>query len=190
MIGLLGWLGWIFLRRLKALPTKKQFIYAGLLSMLVVMCVGSLTDFHFFIPANAFLFFLTVAIACSPSFYKGHTHLLHLGWFKRALFVAICVLAVWVPTCKTIAWRLMFQGRGLKLEARAFVYEKAVPYYPSPRNAMRLAVTYYNIGVHSRNLELRYAYWRQANRVAKMYLERYPKDKELSLLYVRTRDLP
>ena len=186
---LLGWLAWIFLRRLKALQTRKQFFYSGLLSMMTVMCVGSMTDFDFFIPANAFLFFLIAGLACAPSFYKGHTHLLHMGWFKQVLLVLLCVIALWVPTRKTIAWRLLFQGRGLRPQARSFVYEKAVPYYPSPRNALRLGITYYNAGVHSKNLELRYAYWRQANRVAKMYLERYPKDKELSLLYVRTRNI-
>lgn len=186
---LFGWLAWVFLRRLKELNTRKQFLYSGLLSMMAVMCVGSITDFDFFIPSNAFLFFLIAGLACSPSFYKGHTHLLHLNWPKRILFIGLCVLAVWVPTRETLAWRLFYQSRGLKPETRSFVYEKALLYYPSPRNAMRLAITYYNAGVHNRNLELRYAYWRQANRVTKMYLERYPKDKELSQLYMRTRDI-
>ena len=186
---LLGWLAWVFLRRLRKLNARKQFLYAGLLSMMMVMCMGSVTDFHFFIPANAFLFFLTAGLACAPSFYKGHTHLLHMNWLKYILLVGLFTMAVWVPTRKTIAWRFLFQGRGLKPETRAFLYEKAVSYYPSPRNAMNLAITYYNAGVHSRNLELRYAYWRQANRVTKMYLERYPKDKELSQLYMRTRHI-
>lgn len=184
---LFGWLAWTYLRRLKRMSTKKQFLYGGLLSIMVVMLVGSMVDFHFFIPANAFLFFLTAGLAAAPSYHKGHTHLLNLGWLKRALFIGLCIIAVWVPTRKTIAWRLMFQGKGLMPENRAFVYEKALPYYPSPRNAMRLGITYYNAGTHSKNIELRHAYWRQANRVAKMYLERYPKDKELSKLYMRTR---
>jgi len=181
----MGWLALFMLRNLKKLETKKQLVYSGLISVMTVMCVGSLFDFDFFIPANACLFFLTLGIACNPSFNKKTVQIISLNWIKRILLVGICVAAVWIPTSKTIAWRLMWLGKGMKHDTKIFAYEEAVSYYPSPRYAVYLGIAYYNAGIHSHNTELRYAYWRQAKRVAETYLKKYPKDKELSQLYMR-----
>ncbi len=184
---LLVGLGIVFLKRLKELETKKQILYSGLLSILVVMCIGSAVDFDFFIPANAFLFFLIAGLASSPSFYKGRTHTTLMEWKKRAVLITVCVLALWVPLRKTLAWRTAYFGKGLKPESKIAAYEKAAAYYPDPRYGLQLAASYYNAAVHSKQPQQRLDFLQQANRVATVYLQKYPKEKELSRIYMLTR---
>lgn len=180
-------LGIAFLNRLKKLETKKQLLYSGLLSMLVVMCIGGAVDFDFFIPANAFLFFLVAGLASSATFSKSHTYVMPMEWKKRTFVTIFCVLAVFIPLRKTLAWRMTYFGKGLKPEAKIAAYEKAASYYPDPRYGLRLAATYYNAAVHSKQPQQRLDFLRQANRVASVYLEKYPKEKELSRIYMLTR---
>lgn len=180
-------LGTVFLKRLKKLETKKQIFYSGLLSILVVMCIGSAVDFDFFIPADAFLFFLVAGLASSPSFFKGHVHLMPMEWQKRLLLTTICLLALWVPLRKTLAWRMAYFGKGLKPEAKIAAYEKAASYYPDPRYGLRLAATYYNAALHSKQTQQRLIFLQRAHQVADTYLQKYPKEKELSRIYMLTR---
>ncbi|MBO4675622.1 MAG: O-antigen ligase family protein [Elusimicrobiaceae bacterium] len=180
-------LGIVFLKRLKKLETKKQMLYSGLLSILVVMCIGSAVDFDFFIPADAFLFFLIAGLASSPSFSKGHTHLMPIEWKKKSVLITFCTLSIWIPLRETLAWRMAHFGKGLKSEAKIAAYEKAAAYYPDPRYGLRLAAAYYNAAVHSKQPQERLAFLQQANRVAAIYLQKYPKEKELSRIYMLTR---
>ena len=70
-----------------------------------------------------------------------------------------------------------------KLEA----YQAGLSYYPSPRYAVRLATAYYNAGVQSNDVMEKIFYFELTRDVIQTYLERYPKEKELSKLYERVQ---
>ena len=183
----LGWFVWLALRRLKRLEIRKQLLFAALLSALVGMSVGSLVDYHFFIPAEAFLFFVLVGVLGAPTYAKGHIHTVSLSWPVKAAGVGIIGLALYVPVQKTIAWRGFVFGKGLKREAQLALYEKSLRHYPSPHYAIRLGNAYYNASLRAKTSEERQAFRTQAFHLARTYLQRYPKEKELSFLYMRTR---
>lgn len=176
---------WLLVRRMSRLEKEKQFLYAALLSALLAMCVGSLVDFHFFIPANAFLFFVLLALACAPSYHKGHIHSIYCGGWLRAGLCVICLAVFFLPLQKTIAWRLFLFGKGLKPQARIVYYEKALAHYPSPRYALRVGLAYYNYANHLPDKEQAAQYYQKAQQLAAQYLQKYPKEKELSQLYMR-----
>ncbi len=173
------------LRRLKHLQPDKQVLFAALLSTLLAMGVGSTVDFHFFIPGCALVFFLVLGAVLSPTFHKGQVHILRSGWLIKILLLAMLAGAMWVPLQKTRGWRSFAFGKGLKTDGKLQAYQRGLSYYPSPRYAVRLANAYYNAGRRAKDpLEKEY-YWMLSLDLAQTYLQRYPKDKELSKLYMR-----
>ena len=185
--GGLLWFIWLALRRLKRLETRKQFLFASLLSALVVMCVGSTVDFHFFVPANALVFFVLLGLCCAPTYNKHHVHTWHWPVWGKSIILLVLALSLYVPTVKTLAWRCVVFGSGFKTPARLAQYERAVAYYPSPRYALRLGNAYFNAARRTASPEEKQGLYARALEVSKTYLRRYPRDKELSRLYVRSR---
>lgn len=183
----LGWFGWLTLRRLRKLERKKQFAFAALLSTLLTMGAGSSVDFHFFIPANAFLFFVCTGFICAPTFFKGHIHSWYAGRFEKLPLVLFCLAALYIPTQHTLAWRGFMFGKGLKKQGKLATYEQALMHYPSPRYALRLANAYLNTSKHETDPAQKTQLRRNAHQIARNYLEKYPKEKELSKLYMRSK---
>ena len=174
------------LKRLKRLDTRKQFMFVALLSALLAMCVGSGVDFHFFIPGCALFFFIILGAVNAPTFHHHHIHVWHMGWLGAVLLSGILVAACYIPFQKTRCWRAFVFGQGLKTEAKLAHYTKGLSYYPSPHYAVRLGNSYYRAAVHDKDPLVQFFYFEQARNLAEEYLEKYPKDKELSRLYMRT----
>ena len=181
------WLLWVFFRRLKKLSTQKQFFFAGILSALGVMCAGSCVDFHFFIPANTLVFCAFAGVLCSPTFYHHHTHQDFLPLWGKILTMVVLLGAMIVPFEYTTAWRLFLFGKGYKTQAKLAAYEEGLSHYPSPYFALRTARAYENAARRTKDADAAQQLRREAHRVAEMYLKKYPKDKKLSRVYVRTR---
>ena len=181
------WFMFLALKRLKRLEVRKQFLFAALLSALVAMCIGSTVDFHFFIPANAYVFFLLLGCVCAATYAKHHVHEIELKvWLKLLILLVLCA-SVYVPTQKTRAWRCVVFGRGLKTQAKLAQYEQSVLYYPSPRYAVRLGNAYFNASLRAEAPEEKEALRQSAFDLSTTYLQRYPRDKALSYLYLRAR---
>ena len=187
ILGGLGWFIWRALKRMRELSTRKQILFAALLSALAAMSAGSGVDFHFFIPANAFLFFVLLGVVCAPTYAKERTDTVYLSsWLKLGLCVVL-LAAVYVPGRKTLAWRYGVFGQGLKTSAKLVQYERALAVYPSVRNAVRLGNTYYNASLHTSGETEKSRLRGRAFERAVTYLRRYPREKSLSALYMRAR---
>lgn len=182
----LGLFGFVIqaLKRIKKLETRKQFLYISFLSALLTMAVGSLVDFHFFIPGCALVFFLVLGLVMAPTFHKGHIHAIHLSLGLKIVVLLVLLGATWIPTQKTRCWRQFRFGKGLKPDGEIAAYQRGLNYYPGPRYALRLGNTYYNTALHATQSAEKQAYFAQAEQLAQTYLEKYPKDKELSRLYI------
>jgi len=179
------WYIWLILRRLKHLETRKQLLLAAVLSGLCAMSVGSLVDFHFFIPADALLFFILLGITCAPTYAKHHIHEISLSWWLRGVLLVVLLLSLYIPTQKTIAWRSISFGRTLKTQAKLVQYEKALSVYPSHRNAVRLGYAYLNAAQYAKTPQERERLRQRALEISSVYLRKYPREKELSALYAR-----
>lgn len=188
LIFLLGLILTVLLR-LKRLDTKKQLFYAGLLNALLVMCAGSVVDYHFFIPADLLVFCVFAGLVCAPTFYHARTRRYHLPAAAR-VFVGGCLLAaLYIPTQYTVAWRDFLFGSGLKTAHKLEMYERGLSHYKSPVFAARTAAAYYN-ALPFTSSPLRQAYRMRANELADTYLQRYPYDSKLSTIYINTYSFP
>ncbi len=182
----LMWFVALALRRLKHLELRKQFMFAAFLSVLLAMGVGSLVDFHFFIPGCAVVFFMVLGLCNAATFHSEHVHRFH-HVFPFILLILALMAAGYIPLQKTRCWRLDVFGSGLKTEPKLAAYETALTYYPGPRQATRLASAYYVAAKHSQDPIVKLYYFERALEIAQTYLEMYPKDKELSRIYVQAK---
>ncbi len=180
------WFITMALRRLKHLELRKQFMFAAFLSVLLAMGVGSFVDFHFFIPGCAVVFFMVLGLCNAPTFHAEHVHRFH-HLFPFILLILALVAAGYLPLQKTRCWRMDVFGDGLKTEPKLTAYEKALSYYPGPRQATRLASAYYVAAKHTPDPVVKLYYFERALEIAQTYLERYPKDKELSRIYMQAK---
>ena len=183
------WFVWLAFKRINHLEERKKYLFASLLSALLVMSIGSMVDFDFFIPAVAFLFFLVLGMLCSPSYHKGHVHTVSSSAWLRATVCIVCLAACWLPWHKTAAWRLRLFGRGFKAENQIAAYQRALAHYPSPRYALYLGTAYLNQSFYAEDKHQRDLLRAQAHSLAYQYLQKYPKEKELSRLYMRSMPL-
>lgn len=184
ILAALLWFVWGALWRLKHLDTRKQFVFAALLSALLAMGVGSCVDFHFFIPGCALVFFIILGAVNAPTFHH-HIHIWRMGWLGAVILFAVLTAACYVPLRQTLCWRAFVFGHGLKTQAKLASYEKGLSYYPGPHYAVRLGNSYYNAALQDKDPLVKLFYFEQAQNLAARYLEKYPKDKELSRLYIR-----
>ena len=179
---------WVVLRRMRHLPRHKFPIFAAAFCGMITMGTGSLVDFHFFIPANAFVFSVLLAVVCAFTYDKHRLSWYRLPFVLRAVLAAVLLLSLYVPARKAVAWRGMQFGRSLKPAAQTARYQQALSYYPVPRYAARLANAYIRQANFTDNPAERKRLLNQAFNLSKIYLQRYPKDPALSRVYVRTRD--
>ena len=177
----------IIIGRMKHLPNHKLALFAATCSALFAMSLGSTVDFHFFIPANAFIFFVLLGILCAPTFDKHHILSVRLPLAVRLCLIIVLASSLYIPLQKTLAWRSALFGKGLKQEAKLIAYQDALSHYPSPRFAVKLGNAYLNASHHAKTPEEQEALRAQGFEVAQTFLLRYPKEPDLSKLYVRTR---
>ena len=186
VLALIGLVMLIFMR-LHRLPKHKLAFFCASCSVLFAMSIGSMVDFHFFIPANAFVFFVFLGILCAPTYDKHHLRVVKFSLFSRTLLLAVLLCSLYIPLQKTLAWRSVMFGRGLKQEAKLAQYRRALSYYPSPRYAVRFGNACFNASLRAKTPEEKASLRAEGFEIADTYLHRYPKEPELSKLYVRTR---
>ena len=186
MLALLCLVVLIFMR-MHRLPKHKLAFFCASCSVLFAMSLGSMVDFHFFIPANAFVFFVFLGILCAPTYDKHHLRVIKFSLFSRTLLLAVLLCSLYIPLQKTLAWRSAMFGTGLKQEAKLTQYRRALSYYPSPRYAVRLGNAYFNASLRAKTPEEKVSLRAEGFEIANTYLHRYPKEPSLSKLYVRTK---
>ena len=183
----LGGFAVVVLRRFRYLKAVKKIKLAALLSTLLVICTGALADFPFFIPATALLFFWMVGLSCSPSFWKERiTHWVP-GLYVRLLILAVLWAACVVPLQNTLAWRMFVFGKNRQFETRIRYYQQGLAHYPSPHFALRLGNAYYNASQRTSDPAEKTRLLGLAHQTAADYLRQYPREKELSRLYMLSR---
>lgn len=181
---------WFFisiLRHIQKHSKRKRIFVFGIISALFAFIISDLFDFHFDIPACAAAFFTMAGLLCNETFYPQHHTRQPLGYISITLLIVIFAASLYIPFQKTAAWRQMNFGKGLKFEAKTAAYQNAVILYPSPRYVLNLVLVYYNQSLNkSLAPEEKQLYRTQAHQLAETYLKKYPREKELSKIYMRT----
>ncbi|WP_424244604.1 O-antigen ligase [Elusimicrobium posterum] len=129
----------VLVYRLLRLKKRKQMLFLGLSCALAVMCAGSFIDFHFYVPANAFLFFCVCGLLCCASFNKNTVSPVRLSIFIKTAFCIVLLFALHPFTMKTIAWREFLFGKGMAIESRVIFYQRGLSAYQDPLYALRSA---------------------------------------------------
>ena len=181
---------WFFvsvLRHIQKHSRRKRIFVIGISSALLAFMISDFFDFHFDIPACAAAFFTMAGLLCNETFYPQHHTRQPLGYITLTLMIIFLTISLYIPFQKTAAWRQINFGRGLKFEAKTAAYQYALNCYASPRYALKLALVYYN---HSLSKDItpeeKHQLRAQAHQLAETYLKLYPREKELSKLYIRT----
>ena len=176
------------LKRLKALPLKKQTLFAGIFCACLAFCVSSAVDFPLFIPACAAAFFTCAGLLCGVTFWRDNYSRLRFNMFFKAVVLIFLAACFWLSAQKAAAWRFYHFADGFKFDGKILYYQKALAYYPSPRYALALGAEYYNKSLDlSLEPEQRAELKKKAFDLAETYLKKYPRDKELSKLYLNAR---
>ncbi len=173
----------VFLRRIKFLPYKKQILFIGLFSSCCSICIGSFVDFHFHIPANAMLFFICLAILSSVSFYKDKkTFSFNNNLSVKIIFCLLIVCSVFVSCKDVMAWKYFVFSKNLPKQQEIEYLDKAANISNNPRYFENYIITLYNYGAKNREfLDEKKEYLKS---LIYDYLKLYPYNKKISKIYI------
>lgn len=175
----------LLLGRIKALPARKQALFTGIFCASISFCAASAVDFPLFIPACSAVFFTSAGLLCGVTFWRDEHSRIRLNAFSKAVVLLFLAACFWLSAQKAAAWRFHHFADGFKFERKTLYYQKALACYPSPRYALSLGVEYYNKSLDaSLPQEERAELRKKAFDLASAYLKKYPREKELSKLYM------
>jgi len=174
----------LFLKKIKTLDTAKKIKFIALLCAVFSMSVSCIVDFHLHIPANAMLFFITLGLLSSSTFYKYEVKYYKLPVIIKIIFCLLFIVTVYFSVKDTIAWRATVFAKKLSLENKITSYERAIGLSDNPRYAYSLGL-FYCEAVRS-NLftnEKKQEYLEKVNELTVSNLKKYPFNKDFSYLY-------
>lgn len=191
IVGLIIYIIWLFVSNTGNLKRVKKCFYLGICGGLLSFCISSGVDFHFHIPADAFLFFTILALASVPSFHKTKISTLKINIIIKILLILISFMFLYFSFKNAAAWKFMTFADNLTLENKIEYYEKALKYSEEPRYFRKLIFAYYNSSFNkklNKNLtkEQKDFYSQQANELSEKYLAKYPYDNKISKIYLNT----
>ena len=177
----------ILILRIRNLDRGRRIFFICLCSGALTFCLASFVDFHFHICANAFLFFIILAIITTATFHKEKTKNIRIKAYIKVPFICLSFAVLYFSFNNAMAWKYMVFGENLILEHKISYYEKALNYSKDPRYIQKLIITYYNT-YFDKNLDTKKKdeFKQKANSLSKQYLMKYPFDKQISNIYQYT----
>ena len=175
------WFLFTALNVLKRAEKEEKLSFAGLSSAMLVMLIGSFVDFHFFIPSNAYLFFMLAGLLCSSAIDQQHKQTKSSA--ADRIFMAIILIVSYItPMKKAAAWRFYQFGRELKASQRFEYYEKGLRLYPSPMFASKAGRAYLDSSSIESDPEKAKNYQERAKEIERDFRIKYPFDPAIALL--------
>jgi len=176
---------YIFIRNIRNLSHRKRAIYIPLLCSVLSICIASLVDFHFHIPANSILFFTILAILCSATFFKENISFVKPHLIIKILFLTAFLIIIIFSVKNTVIWRWTIFGNKLSVEQKIINYEKAIQFSDNPRYAIDLGIAYINTQkLKTLSDEQKQEYKKKAKQLSSKYLKKYPFEKRFSKIYL------
>lgn len=175
---------YLFLRQIKILDNAKKIKFIALLCAVFSMSVSCIVDFHLHIPANAVLFFISLALLSSSSFYKDTVKYYRLPAVIKIIFCLLFILTVYFSLKDAMAWRMTVFAKKLSLENKITNYERAIGLSDNPRYAYALGLFYYEAAKSDLFAnEKKQEYLKKADELTVTNLKKYPFNSDFSYLY-------
>jgi hypothetical protein len=179
---------YIFISRIKFLRSNKKIYFIGLSAAALSLSIGSLVDFHLHIPANAFMFFIVLGLLSASSFYKDKVKYLNINLYVKIFVTIIMIYLLYFSIKNTLAWKYFVFGENLSLQSKIIYYEKGVDLTNNPRYLEKLIFVYYNTYFNKDfSVQEKKYYGQKANILSKEFLQKYPFNKQISIIYHYTQ---
>lgn len=175
----------LLLKTIKTLDTAKKIKFIALFCAVFSMSVSCMVDFHMHIPANAVLFFITLGLLSSSTFYKYEVKYYKLPVIIKIIFCLLFTVTVYFSVKDTIAWRATIFAKKLSLENKIKNYEYALSLSNNPRYAYALGLFYYDATRKDNSFtnEQKKEYFQKVQVLTTNNLKKYPFNKDFSYLY-------
>ena len=171
----------------KGLEPKKQLRLAIICGGLVGFSFTALIDFPFHLPACALLFFCLLVFASAASFDKNVKEAkLYLPVKIVLILISLGLLFANLQYFRT--WRSFVFARKLSPQIQVEQLSRDINIYPSPVFIKRVLLANYKTSL-SKELteEERQQIKEKTHNLSKKYLQKYPKDKQISQFFVITK---
>ena len=169
----------LLFKRIKFLSNKKKILFIGLFSASCSICIGSVVDFHFHIPANAMIFIICLAILSSASFYKDKRFFsLKNGLLPKIIF---CLLIIWFITLSyrnVMAWKYYTFSKNMSKQQEIEYLDKAVKFSNNPRYIENYIIAAYNSSLEKKEKN------EQLYSLVYDYIKKYPYNKKISKIFM------
>ncbi|MDD5021090.1 MAG: O-antigen ligase family protein [Endomicrobiaceae bacterium] len=175
----------LFLKQIKTLDTAKKIKFIALLCAILSMSISCMVDFHLHIPANAMLFFITLALLSSSTFYKNEVKYYRFPIVIKIIFCLLFAVTIYFSVKDTTAWRATIFAKKLSLESKIKNYEYALSLSNNPRYAYALGLFYYDATKKDNSFtnEQKKEYFQKTQDLTIKNLKKYPFNKDFSYLY-------
>lgn len=179
---------YILIMRIKFLRTNKKIYFIGLLSAALSLSLGSLVDFHLHIPANAFIFFIILGLLSVSSFYKDKVKYFNINLYIKICVTIVIIYLLYFSVRNTLAWKYFVFGENLSAQSKIIYYEKGVSFSNNPRYLEKLILVYYNTYFNKDfSVQEKQYYSQKANILSKEFLQKYPFNKQMTIIYHYTQ---
>lgn len=171
----------------KGLESKKQIRLAIICGGLMGFSFTALIDFPFHLPACALLFFCLLVFASAGTF-DAHIVKAKLYLPVKVILILVSVGLIFANIQYFRTWRSFVFARKLTPKTQVEQLSRDINMYPSPIFIKRVLLANYKTSL-SKELteEERKEMTLKTHNLAKEYLQKYPKDKQLSQFFVNTK---
>ena len=181
------WVFTLLLKRIKHLNTNKKIMFCSLLAGLIAFCAANIVDFHFHLMLTYTAFFVFLGILCCETFWHEQVRPFKIPLYIKPIFILAAGLCLYFSYIETSAWRQYVTARILRNKDKIAYYKAAAEIYPIPRYAEFLTTETYNMSLNKNISEEEASKYRaQAAELSEKYLKKYPREKQLSKIYLLT----
>lgn len=177
----------LYLKRIKFLSNKKKILFIGLFSSVCSICIGSLVDFHFHIPANAMFFVVCLSILSSISFHKDKKNItFNNNWLYKIIFCILIMGLLYFSFKNVVAWKYYTFSKNLSKQQKIEYLKKATCCLANPKYLESYIITAYN---NSPLDEVNFVNNKpDLCSISYEYLKKYPYNNKISKIYAKFKE--
>ncbi len=176
----------VFLKRIKLLSNKKKILFIGLFAACCSVCIGSLVDFHFHIPAVAMLFVICLALLSSLSFYKDRKFFgFNNNLFFNLIFCSAIIFLLCFSFKNVMAWKYYTFSKNMTKQQEIEYLDKAIKLSNNPKYIENYIITIYNHSLEKQEIPGENEYLCS---IVYDYIKKYPYNKKISKIFIKISD--
>lgn len=173
----------LLIKRIGFLSNKKKILFIGLFSACCSVCIGSVVDFHFHIPAVAMIFVICLALLTSVSFYKEKKSInFNNNLLSNLIFCLVILILMFFSFKNVLAWRYYTFSKNMPKQQETEYLDKAAKLSHNPRYIENYIITIYNNSLEKEEDDER------LYSLVYEYIKKYPYNKKISKIFMKIND--